>query len=169
MHRQSSLLFPAMVLIAIVLGGSLYLFGGSWFESSSNTQDSRAGFATVAEGTDALGVSQRANYRIRTAEEFQTLWQYMFNGEGSPMPVVDFAQEEVLAVFNGSHSTTGYRVRVTKVEDKNGVRHITIERIEPGETCPVVSQITSPYSIVRVPASPLPIERTELIVEDSCR
>jgi len=168
MHKHSPLLFPALILIGIVLGGSLYIFGGSLFEPTTSSSTRAAGFAVLAEGTDALGVSQRAHFRIKSADEYETLWQFMFSGEGPPLPVVDFSEEEVLAVLNGSHSTTGFSVRVVSIEHRSGVRSIVIERTEPGAACAVASQITSPYIVVRVPASTLPIERIEQTIVNPC-
>lgn len=161
--RSSALILPIIVLAAVAVGGSLYLFGGSLFNTRPTSVETPSGFsyAIVAEGNDALGMDRRVNYRIHTADQFEMLWEEMFNGNGPTRPAIDFTRDEVLAVFNGTHSTSGYRVSVSDIKDGDGARVVTVLRTEPGEACEVSSGMTSPYIIIRVPKSNLPIERVE--------
>lgn len=161
--RQSSLLLPAVVFISVLIAGLLYLFGGPSVNTPPGTMEAPSGFsyAVAAEGDDALGIDRRVNYRIRTEDEFAMLWEEMFPGVSQTPLAIDFSREEVLALFDGTHSTTGYAVSVSDIEDTNGVRRVTVLRSVPGEACAVASRITSPYVIIRVPKSTLPIERIE--------
>lgn len=169
--RNSSLLLPGIVLISVLVAGLLYLFGGPLFNTPPGTVEAPSGFtyAVAAEGTDALGIDRRVNYRIHTQDQFEMLWEEMFMGNGSARPEVDFGRNEVLAIFNGTHSTTGHSVMVSDIEDVNGVRRVTVVRSVPGEACAVASQITSPYVIIQVPKSSLPIERIEQETVTPCQ
>jgi hypothetical protein len=169
--RHSSLLLPLVVLVSVVLAGVLYLFGGALFNTPPGTLESSSGltYAVAAEGTDAIGIDRRVNYRLRSEEEYAMLWDEMFMGNGPTRPSIDFARDEVLAVFNGTHSTTGHAVTVSDIKDADGVRTVTILRYVPGEACAVSSQITSPYAIVRAPKSALPIQRIEQETVSPCQ
>ena len=172
---RNSLIIPGMLVSAIVLAGALYLFGGSLFTEPLGTPPvsesslSSSSFDTIAKGQVAAAQDRRTNYRIRTAEEFAALWTLIYSNNGPSVPVIDFSREEVIAVFDGSHSTSGYGVEVTEVREEGGMRIIAITRTEPGDTCPVMSGIESPFHIIRVPASSLPLTKEETVSLSSCR
>jgi len=170
--RDAIIIFVSIIL-AIGIGGYLYLYGTpDTPQSISAPQAPFSGedpFVVLAEGSDAGTLTRRTNYRITTDEQFVELWGLIY-GQGAPaIPQVNFSQYEVFALFDGSHSTGGYRVAVTRVEDKDGQRLVYLTREEPGEACAVASSITSPFQVVRVSKTSLPIIREESIVVNECR
>lgn len=171
---RHSFIIPAMLVSAIVLGGLLYLYGGPAFTEPLTTENPAAGdprgaqFQTIAKGQSALSQDRRANFRIKTPEEFARLWEMIYSNNGPALPYVDFSREEVIAAFDGSHSTGGYGVTITEVRDADGVRTVKIERTEPGEACAVTTGIESPFHLVRVDKSVFPLVREESIVITPC-
>lgn len=172
---RNSLIIPGMLVSAIVLAGALYLFGGSLFTQPLGTPPvaestlRSSGFDTIVKGQIAASQDRRVNYRIRTADEFAALWTLIYSNNGPSIPVIDFSREEVIAVFDGSHSTSGYGVEVTGIREEGGMRIIAVTRYEPGDECAVTSGIESPFHIIRVPASTLPLTKEETFATSSCR
>jgi len=126
-------------------------------------------FSVLAEGQDSGSVTRRTNFRIQTEEEFEELWRMVYGSSGPARPPIDFNKREVLAVFDGTHSTGGYDVDVTDIKDDNGRRFIRIRRTSPGDECVVTHAITSPFEIVSVEKSNLSITKEEELVVTECR
>ena len=167
--RDDLIIFIA-IIASVVIGGYLFIYGGPKFDSQTIAipQQSQGSFSVLAEGQDSGAVSRRANYRIMTDEQFAELWRMIYGEDGPAIPAIDFSKDEVIAVFDGSHSSGGYRVSVTEVTDADGARAVHITREEPGENCAVVSALTSPFQIVRVAKTALPLIREEQVVVRDC-
>lgn len=157
------LIISAACLIAIAVGAWLFVSGS---ESKQETGEVR--YSTLTEGPYAGALTERKNYRIKSREEFDQLWQMIYAGDGPNIPYIDFAESEVLAVFDGTHTTGGYAIEVASVED-NGSRRIIIKHISPGETCMTTGSITSPFALVMLPKTTLPIVREDVEEVRECQ
>jgi len=159
--RDALVIFVAIIL-SIVIGGYLFMNGGAEFNPPPGAviETTDSSILIVAEGQYSGSIDRRTNFRIQTEAEFQELWS-MVHGQGADAPNVDFSEFEIIAVFDGTHSSGGYDVDITDVTDANGVRTVYILRQSPGENCVVTDAITSPFQIVRVSKSPLPITKEE--------
>lgn len=151
----------AVSIIAVVCVVGIAL--GTWFfvTQSKNTQG-EVSFSTIQQGTNALGVSERKNYRIKSPEELSYLWSVVYDVDGPDMPEIDFTKQHVLAVFDGSRPSGGYEVAVEKIIDTQAARTVTIKHRVPDDSCMVSQAITSPFAFVVVPASALPIVREDV-------
>jgi hypothetical protein len=173
MHKGA--VVPAIVLISVVIGGLFYLYGGAAFHPSfesitqqpSTQPNSR--FSILAQGQNADAVDQRVNYRITNADQLEALWYLVYTTAGPPVPKIDFSKKEVLAVFSGSHSTGGYEVAVKDVREAGGKRVISIVYGEPADSCAVSSAQTSPFMLVVVDKSPLPVDHEETTQTSPCK
>lgn len=161
---RDALIIAAACVVAILLGAGLY-FLDQHPEAASAIPGS---YRVLASGQQSGSVSERTNYRIRSAEEFNELWAMIY-GPGAPIaPAVDFANEEVLAVFDGTHSSGGYDVAVDGVKDEGLTRTISITRTQPGESCVTLAAITSPFELVAVSRSEAQLARDERLVTNDC-
>lgn len=151
-------------IAAILLGAWLYFSGGSLYQSSLKTPHS---FVVLDQGTFSGGITERKNFRIKTQDDLNELW-LMVHGTGAPT-TVDFSKNEVLAIFDGTHTTGGYAVEVSNVVDlPQGNRTVSITRTEPGKTCRTSDAISSPFQIIVLPVSNAPIVREEKLVVTDC-
>lgn len=168
--RDALVIFVAIIL-AIVIGGYLYLNGGPEFnpQAIQAPEQPNASFPVLAEGQNAGGVDRRTNYLIVDDGEFVALWSMIYGQSGPAVPTVDFSRNHVIAVFDGSHSSGGYRVEVTDVTDADGKRTVHILREAPGRDCIVTDAITSPFVIVTLPKTTLPLAKEEQVVTRECR
>jgi hypothetical protein len=154
---RSYYVLGGVVVIAIALGASLYFFGPSSLHTDvinavSANQSTKVSFTILARGTDASGITNRGNYRIKSKEELVALWQMVYGTRNTPaLPTVDFSKYEVLGIFDGSHRTSGYALQVASVMDANGERDVVINHTAPGSGCSTAKNATSPFEIIQVP------------------
>lgn len=76
------------------------------------------------------------------------------NDEISPAPAIDFNESVVLAVFDDIKSHGGYSIDITKVSEHEDRLVVEIERLNEGG---MLTVITQPYHIVKIPKSTKPI------------
>lgn len=175
MHRAAQL--PFIIIAAVVIGGLIYLYGGPAFHQAYTDVGTTAplipnGQLTVtvlAQDTQAPNADERVNYRVTNEDQLAALWQMIYTDNGTPVPTIDFNKYEVLAVFDGSHSTAGYSVKVASVKDTSDARVVTIVHTEPGDSCVPGGGGTSPFVIIQVKKTPLPISRVDQTVTTQCQ
>src|SRR5262245_58513804 len=100
----------------------------------------------IAKGAQS-GVARPGERVVRTAEEWQKLWQEHTAGiQPRPaLPKVDFNREMVLAVFMGEQQTGGYSIEIAAV--KPGERELTaqVRRTSPPAGAITAQVITHPF------------------------
>lgn len=156
-----------MIIAALAVGALLFFYGPSSFRSWFGTASPAVSFRLLKEGNDATGMPERVNYRITDGSQLNELWGYVEATPGTT-PHIDFTKEDVLAVFDGTHTTTGYRIAVTSIADANGTRTVHVTRMAPGANCVTASAITAPYQIVAVPKSDLKLTHVDESVTQDC-
>lgn len=137
----------SMCVVALLIGVALLVLGPDLLARS----DRGTVPAVLAQGSYARGIDTEKNYRIRTEEEFSELWRLIHGNDAPPRPSVDFETQEVLAVFDGSHSSSGYAIEVSRVVDERLTRVVHITHKEPGASCMTSFAQSSPFVLVAVP------------------
>jgi|CXWL01.1.fsa_nt_gi hypothetical protein len=154
---------------AIVLGTLLFFYGGNRFNSTSlKHTDVEVGFVLMQEGLTAFAVDTATNYRITNNAELAELWSFVYGNSGPVVPTVDFEKKEVLAIFDGSHSTQGYAVSIRDITDVDGKRMVTVLHHIPSEKCLTPGSPSSPFQIVLVPKTDLALTHADEIVTEAC-
>lgn len=158
MHRDAILILIGLFIALIA--GALLMFS---FKEGALAPSGPApvAFSVVAQGADSGMIDDRKNFRIKDAEELSALWAMVYGTDGPELPAVDFAKEEVLAVFAGTRPSGGYSVAVESVTEEPGRRAVAIAFSSPGASCIVTQAITSPFVMVRVAKSDEPLARSE--------
>ena len=168
--RDAIIIFIAIIL-SMAIGSYLFFNGAPDLSSPPpipSITRSNNEVMVIAEGQNAGSMDRRTNYRITSDAELVALWNMVYTANAPAVPAVDFANYEVLAIFDGSHSSGGYDVSVSRVEDKDGQRTVYIRREAPGEGCITTEAITSPFEIVRVSKTLLPMTKVEENVTKNC-
>lgn len=144
---KDAFVIGVLALVAIAVGLVLYFSMPTFFSAN----DGKVSFKEIQSGQDATQEPKRTNYRIRSQQEFQALWYHLYGTDQPGTESIDFTKQEVLAVFDGTHSTGGYDIKVTNVTDKLLTRVVTIEHVSPAPECQVPQVITAPYQIIVLP------------------
>lgn len=152
MHQISGLI----IFFALVATGV--------FLVSEETIESSLPFTVLAQGAHAK-VDTRVNYLITSEEGLVELWKLL--DVDTSMPTVDFSSRSVIAVFSGERATGGHLIAVSKIEDGSS-RAVTVTRTIPGESCMTTEALSTPYQIVDVPVTTLPMTHTNVLVVAEC-
>lgn len=118
-------------------------------------------FETLAQGEKSK-VAARVNYAITSADELAKLWA-LIDATGTP-PTVDFSTKTVLAVFADKGPSAN--IAVVKITDADA-RTVAVTIAEPDASC-AKKAVVSPYEIVVVPATSLPLTHEDKVLPVSC-
>ena len=154
-------------VLAIVAGGWLFLSATS--KGPSVAQPEAVPFAVIDKGYTSGDITSRKNYRIHTPAELQELWRMVYGVDAPSAPPVDFTEDEVIAVFDGTHSSGGFGISIVEVRDSGLTRVVRIRHSEPGEGCITTQAIASPFEIVILPKSNSSIAREDVIETVCCQ
>lgn len=121
-------------------------------------------FTQIAQGSESK-VSTRVNYVISSQEELVSLWK-LIDAKGTP-PTIDFSANEVIAVFAGEKNSGGYGIRVRSITDAAD-RDVTVELQIPSSSCMTASVITTPYQVVSMPVTKLPLSHKDISATIGC-
>jgi PrcB C-terminal len=158
--QRDTLIIGAVCVLAIAVGAWLFISEGE--QVMRGAGNGEVMFTTIQHGTQAVGISERTNYRVKTQEELVQLWERTYHQDAPDMPMVNFDTHHILAVFDGTRSSGGYDIRVGKIVDDGQDRYVTIIHTVPGESCMVTDAITSPFEFVLVPKSMARIVREDV-------
>jgi len=79
-------------------------------------------------------------------------------GRRIDLPPIDFARQEVYLVAAGPRSSTGYDLRVVRVEDKGGHIVVVVHEQTPSLGDPVKTRVTYPFRLISLPRSDKPVK-----------
>lgn len=166
-------LLSGMGLIALLIGLVLFFFGPSSLQSDFYATFSPTGpvaYTVLQEGDDAVSINDRVNYRVTSEKDLTSLWDLVYgNGKTRPaVPKVNFSNYDVLATFDGSHVSGGYKISTDQIIDSNGTRTIIITHVDPGIHCPVSKTPTSPFQIIQVRHTELPLSHQDRTSTSTC-
>jgi len=168
--KQERLIIIGVALVAICIG--VYLFLNGNFSSTtplpavSDTQPTAVAvpFTPLLRGTYS-NVTSRVNYFITSSDQLNELWK-MINATTTP-PKVDFEKNAVIAVFAGQQPSTGYAIQVSKVVDSSA-RLVSITIAKPDDACAKGKSLTTPYELVTIPTTSLPLAHEDLSATTKC-
>lgn len=101
------------------------------------------------------GVSAASHRVLRDTAAWDAFWQ----GVEVPAPrAFHPAREQAVAVFIGERRTGGYAVRIESAEPRDGRLVVTYRESTPPRGTMVMQALTSPWALVVVPRSDLPVD-----------
>lgn len=121
-------------------------------------------FTEIKSGTQSK-VTERVNYLITSADELQSLWT-LINATGTP-PTLDFSKQAIMAIFAGQQIVAGSRAVVSKIEDAAS-RLVSITVVRPEGSCAKKIATTTPYQLIAVPATTLPLAHEDVMTTTVC-
>ncbi|MDD2665590.1 MAG: protease complex subunit PrcB family protein [Methanocellales archaeon] len=107
-------------------------------------------FETISKGSSS-DHDERKDYVIRDLSEWGTLWGKVHSRVSltPPLPNVNFEDEMVIAVFQGSHPTGGYAIEITQIVEKESSIEVFVKETSPSPDSVVTQAFTQPYHIVK--------------------
>lgn len=166
--KREFLIITGLMLVAVAIGIFIFLRGQNTAPevspnlASAEQSASVVPFTKITRGEKST-VTRRVNYLITSAEELQRLWKMV--DATPPPPTVDFKTHAVLAIFAGNESTSS--IAIAKIEDTD-TRLVSITIAKPDDACAKSQSADSPYEIVSVPLTTLPLAHADLTTTVSC-
>lgn len=107
-------------------------------------------FDTLAKNVMS-GHAEKMNYVITSKEDWEMLWDKVSSiyHPRPPAPEVDFSNESVIAIFQGSQPSSGYSTTVSKLVKSGKKLKVFVREVLPADDCAVLLVITRPYEIIR--------------------
>lgn len=111
-------------------------------------------FTRVVSGTNS-------GYKSAGQEVFtdERSWSQFWEAHASiyfpkePAPRVNFGTTMLVAIFRGTRSSTGYEVKITRVEEDAECITVHYVTIDPPEFAMVGFALTQPFEIVAIPCT----------------
>ena len=115
-------------------------------------------YDTIAQGSTS-GINERQELVIMDEEAFKELWDAHYSTRFPPaeLPVIDFEEEMVIAVFYGMAPTTGYGIRISRITESKDMLRVRIKTSRPMGGRAFMA-LTQPYHIVKLKKSEKPVE-----------
>ncbi len=171
---RNLLIIGGICVLAIVGGVILYLKTTSPISTGVNAntevpQGTAIDFKVLGQGDHAKEITVRKNYAIYDASEFANFWKKSHGEVEAKLPIVDFTDHYVIAVFAGTVPTGGYAIRVEHITDAGDARTVAVVIEEPGAGCSVIEEETRPYQFIVVPFSDAQaLAHTDVRVKKDC-
>lgn len=168
MIKRDIILLSTSIAGGIVVGVGVFYISGNAVPTTSAvayTQPSVAvPFTEIKSGTQSK-VTTRVNYLITSSDELKSLWK-MIDAK-TPPPTLDFNKQALLAVFAGKQLVAGSDIVVSKIEDATA-RLVSITIARPTGACAKKKVTTTPYQLVAVPTTTLPLAHKDVITTTGC-
>ena len=141
------------IIVCVVLAASFLLFSGPTLGFLAGTE---VPFEVVDPG-GGYDYEARANFTIRDAVTWESLWLDLYSGHYPipEVPTVNFTSEMLIAVFQGERGSGGYSTNITRIIMTNAYYLVYVDEIHPGESCGTTTVMTYPYHIVKISDLPL--------------
>lgn len=179
------LIILGMIIVAGIVGVCLYFYTPKDLAAPSHLVSAEATtsesavlpsknpeavpFTVLTTGTHAAEVTARKNYEVGDKAGLAKLWKLAFGANATSTPVINFGQQEVVGIFAGEKPTGGYAIKVTKVEDSATERTIHVTLVVPGANCMTTQSVTSPYTIISLSPSLLPLTHQDATSTSDCK
>jgi hypothetical protein len=79
-------------------------------------------------------------------------------GRRVKVPPIDFARQEVYLVAAGPRSSTGYDLRIVRVQDDGDRVWVVVRERTPSLGDPVKARVTYPFRLIALPRSDKPVK-----------
>jgi hypothetical protein len=101
---------------------------------------------------------------VTDQNEWERTWK-LATGKEEPLPnipTVDFGSQNVIAAFMGERRSSGYRIEISSIVKKGRTLEVVVKKYEtPG----MLTVITDPFTLVRVPRGNYRLEVIEETVQ----
>lgn len=106
-------------------------------------------FETISKGSWS-GHNDRKNYVIKDNTKWSNLWDivHLRVTPKPELPDINFNDEMIIAVFQGSRPTGGYNIEITGIIEKENSIEVFIKETSPVGIVTLV--LTQPYHIVKI-------------------
>lgn len=138
-----------MKLLLLLVMAAFTLVAGC---RSSATADDGIAFRTIARGNQS-GLSGADFVLARNPDEWRALWKRHTATvlPSQDLPPVDFEHDMVICVLMGEKPTTGYEIKITRIEPRDDGYFVRAVGTTPAFGAVMPQVVSRPYHMVVVP------------------
>lgn len=128
------------------MNGTVEPFGVSWGHGYNTSQ--------------YFAVNDEATWKKIASEGFYCVdFSNPANSHPCNVPRIDFSTQTVLAVFQGWKGSSGYSIKITKIDQAESLLIVHVQETVPDRSghCSFLAVMTYPYQIVTIPKTQLPV------------
>lgn len=105
------------------------------------------------------GITALRETAVRSEAEWKALWsQHTSNKIGqTPAPALDFRRSMVVGIFLGDRPSSGYGVRITRIQVTKEALWVTYQETKPNPDLIQLTVMTQPFHLRTIPRSTLPV------------
>lgn len=115
-------------------------------KNSSENRKANSDLVHVLYSSSYQGRDTESNVIITNQDDLKTLYQSIGNQE---IPKIDFAKNQVVALFLGTRNTGGYRISIDRVEEE-AEKLILYKKEETPKGGAVTMALTNPFIVAEI-------------------
>lgn len=121
-------------------------------------EDRRVAYTDLTRQAGPLEFTRitRGLFRDRTA--LREVLERNNPGRRIRLPHIDFARQSAYLVAAGPRSSTGYVLRIVRVEDRGGETVVVVREQTPSLGDPVAARVTYPFRLIALPRTDEPVK-----------
>ena len=123
------------------------VFACNSMKNNAETKPSKSSLFTILVSSDYQGRDTESNVIIDNQKALNTLFQSVGNEE---VPKVDFAKNQVVALFLGMKKTGGYSISIDKIQEIDGKLILYKKVNRPKSDEMVTMALTNPFVIAEI-------------------
>jgi hypothetical protein len=115
-------------------------------------------YVDLTQRAGALEFTRITVKLLRTRAELVDLLAGDNPGRTLHLPPIDFSRQEAYLVAVGPRSSTGYDLRIVRVEDEGEHVVVVVHERAPSLGDPVKARVTYPFRLIAIPRSDEPVK-----------
>jgi hypothetical protein len=150
-------------LFTIIALGFIFMVAGGLGRRGGSPEGTAVDFQVILSGPYSNANTFSVEL-ITSEKEWDRVWRTA-QGRFEPLPerpTVNFGSSSVIAAFMGERSSSGFKIEIDKIEKKGRTLRVHVKKYEtPG----MLTVMTQPFTLVRIPKSNFKLEVIEEIVQ----
>jgi hypothetical protein len=135
----------------------------SFGRKSKSLSDGQVQYTVILSGPYS-GANEYEVKLVTNQREWEQIWQ-VAKGKEDPLPsipTVNFNHQYVIAAFMGQRSSSGYKIEISDIQKHGKILKVHIKKYEtPG----MLTVMTNPFTLIRVPRGDYKLEVTEETIQ----
>ncbi len=150
---NSKLIISLIILVVIIVGIFLYIntkSNDNIIPPLEGFTDRELTFETISKEY-VSSHDDSEDYVIKETSEWSNLWDIVYSTvtPKPDLPIIEFNDEMIIAVFMGYRSSGGYSIEITKIVEKENSIEIFVTETSPLPGSNVTDGIEHPHHIVK--------------------
>jgi hypothetical protein len=115
-------------------------------------------YTDLTRTVGALEFTRITRELFRNREDLVGVLERHNPGRNIDLPRIDFSRQEVYLVAAGPRSSTGYELRIVRVQDQGDHIEVVVRERTPSLGDPVEARVTYPFRLIALPRTDEPVK-----------